>query len=177
MNTKPVFFFVLGLFFSANTFAFVNIQSSVVFPDTTAILMPSLPALSVPEQHTGLFSRLTNKLIGFVCKRPSPASPVADKKTKLGWLAIGLILLGVGLMFASSSLVPLLLATGGLVAGVKAISIKREPPVEIKQEPPVVQEEKKKTWAGRKLGWLIGLGLLVGGAVAIFIALGNLNFH
>jgi hypothetical protein len=168
---KPLFLFILSVLITFTSSSFTVLskdEPTIIFSDTTSNISSS-PA---PEKHTGFFGRIKDKLVSVVVKRQPGTAQNGDKKTKLGRIAGGLILLGVGLCLLTGNLLTLLPAIAGVIVGVKAMSIKRERPV-VKKEKKV----KKNTWARRNLGLLIGVGVAIGVAVAVFLVLGSFNPH
>lgn len=121
------------------------------FKDTTQAVRPNQP--SAPMKKTGFFGKLKNKLLALALK---PSEGSSNVKKTLGWVSIGMFVLGIA-SFAFAPLASLFLIPGGIVVGIVALCLKGDPNN---------KTERRTSRLLAILGIVLGLGLIIGLAIA-----------
>ncbi len=132
--------------------------------DTTLAVLPIIQsAAPVQSKKTGFFGKLKNKLLSVVINS-QPEEKKTSVKRVLGWISLGMVVLGLGLLALSVSGPAVgVLFFGGLLAGLVSLFIPRS-----KEE----KEAKKKNTGG-----IIALVLGIGVILALAIAFASSSWH
>ena len=124
--------------------------------DTTADPRASFFYPPAHVQKVGFFGKLKNKLSGFILKKQVSNQDKAGAKRILGFVSVGLIILGIGIALLAQAPALLWLVPAGFIAGIVALCLKGNA---------TDKEENKKS---NKIA-LVGISIVV--AVLGFLAI------
>jgi hypothetical protein len=151
------------LFASAISFP----SSPAPYADTTFVSV-SKPATNLETHKTGLFQKLKNKVLGFFVKSELRKEKTMDAKSVWGYIALGLLIGGIGLFILGGGSIGLVMLLGSLIATVVALAKNSD-----KGQPVEVENKEKR----KKRGRLIVAILAGGGLVALLIGLSTWRMH
>lgn len=122
------------------------------FKDTTHSIRLDQP--SAPMKKTGFFSRLKNKLLALALK---PSEGGSNTKKTLGWVSIGMFVLGIALFPLGAGAASIVLIPAGIIAGIVALFMRGDPNN---------KTERRNSRLLAILGIVLGLSLIIGLAIA-----------
>ena len=157
MPLKPLVFllFALTCFNTPSVWGRTRVRVNETRADTTSRMVLIENNVSTGSHEKGFFSRLKHKVASFMFKKQHQSEEKGSTKATLGWVSLGLILLGF-LSVGSSLTVVTLLA--GIVTGIVSLAM-RDNKTEI---------NKKKR---RNLPAIIALSLVLIAVIAFLIFL------
>jgi len=177
MRWLYLFSIVLVFSFNAGAITIPSPSSPYSCLSDTTLIRYKIAAAPPAKEKKGLFRRLEEKLTTLLTKHNQPNQATTAQKQKLTLVALVLILLGVGVILLTNSLLPVALALAGIIIGVKAVRMKRQTDTaQASKKAHNLSEPQIKSWFRRNLGWIIPVGLVLGGLVALALAWGNARF-
>lgn len=160
MRAHPLCLVILSLFFCCQTSASSTPGSYPAFLVLTDSISPrttTVNTMPVKAKRTGFFGKVKEKVVSFLLKRQMASTNSSSAKSILGWVALGLVLLGIGALILSISSGGLLLLIG-MLTGIVSLVWPRT-----KTE----KAEKKNKSTGGLIALIVGGLLVIVAAIAL----------